>query len=545
MKHRCSTVGLGWLRTQQLTHRREKEKRRQQKAFQNAVQSCFSAKAKCVLEVISGQPDLLALNNAPCAQDYVNFMPTKKRKLETTLNLGMRPFILPKAVYAKTSLPLTITTLEDAIDMQKTTEDSDVHLSSGKWNKRIVEEEVMFAKCTSQRVTRAVSPERKMFDFFEPFEFPDSPEMLLFEHGRNHFSLGTMKADRADVVSKLLELLDQRETLQLQPYLERLERFRVVISHSVNRTLLEVRQNEALAQEAEAAADLVRCQAKRDRTRIRRAALRVNKLEDCYVVLRRIVPEAPDDLLGTKSDAKVRHAMFEFDRCHNCHGPMQLRISENALVCPSCASTSECPDPGGMALSVTYFNLDRKPSLLIHKRNHKLRDYLKQLLAKQKSVVPMSVMVDVTAQIVLMYKMKQAPVYKQTRSALLALGLRNFLDYCTQIHCRITGESPPIITPLQDEAITALFAEIQAPFEKLKERSCSTFFSISYVVLTLCKYLRFLHLLPFISLGNMRTRVETQECLMESIFREKDWKPFPRLTSAELGETRGEAGIEH
>ena len=112
--------------------------------------------------------------------------------------------------------------------------------------------------------------------------------------------------------------------------------------------------------------------------------------------------------------------------------------------------------------------------------------------------------------------------------------MRNFLGYCTQIHCRICGCNPPIVTPSQEEALSVLFVSIQEPFEELKERSCSTFFSISYVALTLCKFLGFDHLLPFISLGSTRMKVETQELLLGKIFERLGWTHFPKLTPNEL-----------
>jgi predicted RNA-binding Zn-ribbon protein involved in translation (DUF1610 family) len=252
--------------------------------------------------------------------------------------------------------------------------------------------------------------------------------------------------------------------------------------------------------------------------------------------LRKLVPEAPAAMLGLASEARVRHALFEFDRCAGCGSALHMETTEHSLLCPACGVRIECPDPGSMAMSVTYYNLDRRPSLLGHRRLPKLKEFLKQLLAKQKSVVPMAVLLDVTAHLVTVMGLKnQATLtFAAVRQALVALGMRNFVDYCTQIYCRIKGCAPPSISPEDEEALFVLFAAIQEPFEDLKERQSSTFFSMSFVVLALCKFLGLRSLLPFIPLTNPRTRVDTQQRLLRKIFERLQWAPFPELVKSEI-----------
>ena len=251
----------------------------------------------------------------------------------------------------------------------------------------------------------------------------------------------------------------------------------------------------------------------------------------CLMSLRKIIPEAPAELLGLATEARVRHALFEFDRCTLCDSPLEMDVVENSLLCATCGSRRACPDPGGMAMSVTYYNLDRRQTLFGHKRLTKLREYLKQLLGKQKSVVPMSVLLDIASHLtnVMGLQDPEKVKYRSVHAALVALDMRNFFDYCMQIYCRIRGCPPPTLHPESDEAICVLFAAIQRPFEELKEKTSSTFFSISYLVLTLCKFLNYSHLTPFITLSHSPARLYAQEKLLRLVFEKLNWRPFPEL----------------
>lgn len=248
------------------------------------------------------------------------------------------------------------------------------------------------------------------------------------------------------------------------------------------------------------------------------------------------LPEIKQELLLLFPQTKNPYKQFEFDRCKICATPLQLSLSDSVLSCSMCGSTTECPDPGGMSMSVTYYNLDKRSSLLVHKRLGKLKDFLKQLLAKQKSVVPISVIMDVTAHIVKVIgrQDKTSLKYQDVRLSLTTLDMKSFLDYSTQIYCRIKGCQPPKLSSADKEALFVLFAALQDPFDKMKERASSTFFSMNYVVLTLCKFLRLSHIIPFIQVSNTRTRIISQQILLEKIFSSLGWKPFPLLTEEEL-----------
>jgi hypothetical protein len=361
-----------------------------------------------------------------------------------------------------------------------------------------------------------------------------SPADLCLYEPHDASDLRDVPHDRAAILADLLLLVDTQQEEKQGPFRKQREACHRIMARSVGLPLIVVRQQQALARDATQGIHMVEFRSAQLRQQLHKTARTVKPLSECCVAFRKLVPDAPHDLLDSKTEAKVRNAMFEFDRCATCEGPLHMIVSAHSLVCPTCGSLTECPDPGSMALSVTYFNLDRRPSLLVHRRLSKLKDFLKQMLAKQKSIVPISVVVDVTAHLSQTLLLHEKPTYKQTRAALLSLGMRNFMGYCTQIHCRICGCNPPIVTPSQEEALSVLFVSIQEPFEDLKERSCSTFFSISYVALTLCKFLGFDHLLPFISLGSTRMKVETQELLLEKVFERLGWTHFPKLTPKEL-----------
>jgi len=228
---------------------------------------------------------------------------------------------------------------------------------------------------------------------------------------------------------------------------------------------------------------------------------------------------------------------FEFDRCIRCNSTMRNLTSECILVCQDCGLKSECPDPGSLGGAVTYYNFDRRASLLTHRRLIKVREYLKQVTAKQKSVVPVQVVLDILTRAAKRYPNMSSCnqiTFRQVRDTIVDLDMRNFLDYTTQIYCNICKCSPPKISPQVEETILVMIATIQEPFDDFKNKATSTFFSLPYLTLTVCRFLGLSELAKYILLVKTRTRIQTQEALLMKIFERLKWTPFPKLTEDDI-----------
>ncbi len=297
------------------------------------------------------------------------------------------------------------------------------------------------------------------------------------------------------------------------------------------RGVIHKMQEKALERERLIATKNLERQVRKLRLSVIKTLGRGQKDQYCNVELRALLPSAPASILGIQSEPRVMHSSFEFDRCGHCHAGLAMHVAQNQLLCPMCGAKQDCPDPGSMSMSITYYNLDRRPSLIAHKRLIKLKDFLKQRLAQQKSVVPRSVLLDISARLAKNGMCERASQLSFTliTSTLIEMGLENFRDYATQIYIRLKGCRPPSLSPSQEEALYVVFAAIQEPFEKLKEKPTSTFFTMSFITLSLCTFLKFDHVLPFIPVTNPRTRIESQQSMLEKIFEYLKWSPCPNV----------------
>lgn len=223
-----------------------------------------------------------------------------------------------------------------------------------------------------------------------------------------------------------------------------------------------------------------------------------------------------------------------FDTCNFCNALLFMDIQQNALICNSCGTWKECPDPGGSIMSVAYTNLEKRDSVLDHKRTRKLKEFLKQLTSKQKSIVPMNILLEISER---MYSagIDRDGITYQALTRIIVSEFKRFSDYTMQIYCQIKGCHPPQIHPRDEEAICIIFAAIQKPFEKIRlDSDRSTFFSMSYLLLVICKFLKYDYLLKYIPLQKTRTKLSTQQTMLRKVWDSLGWADFPGLTDEEI-----------
>ena len=222
--------------------------------------------------------------------------------------------------------------------------------------------------------------------------------------------------------------------------------------------------------------------------------------------------------------------LSDLDICAICQCVMSVDCHRITMSCNQCGFTQALVDPNSLMQATPYYNLEKKDTLLSHVRLRKLRDYMKHVFSKHKSVVPMQLLIDISRSLTTkMGIMSWSDLQFHHITALLETetSFKKFECYKMQIYCRLKGCNPPQLHPEQEEALVVLFVAIQGPFERLKKNEKSTFFTMSYIFYVLCKFLNYDDLLKYISIKRTRSKLQTQQDLLKAIFDELKWEPFP------------------
>ena len=221
--------------------------------------------------------------------------------------------------------------------------------------------------------------------------------------------------------------------------------------------------------------------------------------------------------IKTETKAVAITPATDFDICMICGSTMHLDCADIKLLCQVCGYTSEMQDPNSVMQATPYYNLEKKQTLLSHARLKKLKDFMKNIFSKHKSVVPTNVLIDISHHLASKRGIKTASQLEFDEIVSLIdsdEGFKKFNAYKMQIYCRLKGCDPPQLHPHEEEALFVLFIAIQSPFDNLKRNQKTTFFTIGYVFYVLCKFLGFVHILKFISIQRTRSRLHTQQGFM-------------------------------
>jgi hypothetical protein len=171
----------------------------------------------------------------------------------------------------------------------------------------------------------------------------------------------------------------------------------------------------------------------------------------------------------------------------------------------------------------------------------KFTTYMGSVLVRQKSVVPLHVLVEVCKITTERYSLEKASemTFVQVASVLeTSVKLKKFVDYKVQIYCRLKGNAIPRISPSQEEALTVLYLAIQEPFDRLKKDRRSTFFSVTFVMYVLCSFLGYHNMLEFIYIKKTRMKLHNQIAFLSLIFTDLGWSPFPQKLPADVDPRR-------
>jgi len=214
------------------------------------------------------------------------------------------------------------------------------------------------------------------------------------------------------------------------------------------------------------------------------------------------------------------------DDCPRCQGAMLLIATKSLLSCQQCGYSTTYLD--ATTSSVSYGDEVEFSSFSYKRLNH-FNEWMQQVQAKETTELPQSVVDAVMAELH-SRRVQLADVTPQrVREALKSLRLRKTYEHVAQITMRITGASPPQLTPDMEEMCRLCFIAVQPAFDKHCPPGRKNFLSYSYVLYKIFQLLGYDQSLDSFSLLKGRDKLAKQDHIFNKICEELDWEFVPSV----------------
>lgn len=249
------------------------------------------------------------------------------------------------------------------------------------------------------------------------------------------------------------------------------------------------------------------------------------------------VPEAAPIDYRQANRLLIREFLSEFENrpapmylvqkhvCLSCGDPLLLAINISMLICKRCKygyphmDTTTASMAYGDEVELTQFS---------YKTQHHCDDWIKKFQAKSSKIVERKI-IDVVMNWLWDngHRDKTKITRAMCRLALKKMNLHRYYDHVMQIWCRITGNYPPCMTPEEEDIYRAMFAAIQVPFLKWKDKvepGRHNFLSYGYVLYKFCQLLGWNQYLQYFSLLKGKDKLRRQDDMWRGICLELGWK---------------------
>jgi hypothetical protein len=216
------------------------------------------------------------------------------------------------------------------------------------------------------------------------------------------------------------------------------------------------------------------------------------------------------------------------DLCRACDEPLLLSVNGSLMVCPRCGCGYPYIDTTTASMS---YGEEVEFSSFTYKKVHHFDDWLKRIQNKgTKRAEPWVLDIVMKWHYDKGYTSATQIRRDTVRHALKENGLRRYYEYDMQIYCRITNQSPPYMTPEQEEICRLMFASIQAPYVKWKaviDPKRRNFLSYSLCLYLFCMLLGWHEFLPYFSLLKGVDKLQKQLLIWRGITRDLQWDFVP------------------
>lgn len=215
------------------------------------------------------------------------------------------------------------------------------------------------------------------------------------------------------------------------------------------------------------------------------------------------------------------------DFCSECKEPMQLYQTYSILVCSRCGRSTSFLDA---TASLLAYSDDYDYCSFSYKRINHFSEWLASIQAKETLEIPQSVLDTIMQHLhnQRIHDLKQVTVHK-IREILKKLKLRKYYEHVQLITCKITGRSPPRMTPEMEEKIKVCFLAASSAFQRHCPPDRKNMISYQLVLLKLCELLGYHEFVPYFMLLKGRDKLSRMDDIWKKICEDLDWTFIPSV----------------
>lgn len=228
--------------------------------------------------------------------------------------------------------------------------------------------------------------------------------------------------------------------------------------------------------------------------------------------------------------ANPRYSIEAKDLCKACGEPAQLHMGLSMLVCVKCGAAQPFLDATASLLSFNDDSYDY--ATFSYKRINHFTEWISAMQAKETTDIPSSVLEAVMTQLATDGVKPEDVNVHRVRDSLKKLKLRKYYEHTQLITCKITGRTPPRLSPTQEERIKLLFMAASAAFQQLCPPDRCNFLSYAYTTNALLKLQGLDELTSHLSLLRGQSKLKKQDDIWKMICDDLDWEFIPTATAS-------------
>jgi hypothetical protein len=210
------------------------------------------------------------------------------------------------------------------------------------------------------------------------------------------------------------------------------------------------------------------------------------------------------------------------EHCDMCNIAREEMSDEGVLVCPTCGSEAYMLVVSDLP---SFRDPPKERNNYAYKKINHLNEILNQFQAKESTIIPEEVMLEVVCEIKKRRIRNIAELTeKDMREILKKLNRSKYYEHATHILSRLNGNPPPTITPEIEEKIRTMFQEIQAPFLLYCPDDRTNFLSYSYILYKFFELLELDEYKVYFPLLKSRDRLIAHDQIWEKICSYLRWE---------------------
>lgn len=235
------------------------------------------------------------------------------------------------------------------------------------------------------------------------------------------------------------------------------------------------------------------------------------------------MPDALKAYLRDVEEEPLPLQIEQQDFCKACTSPMQLYTGMSLLVCTRCGASEPHLDANVTALPYSDDSYDC--SSMTSKRIAHWIDWVRTIQGKEIVDIPEHILTTIMDKLHADMVPKEKITVQRVRDILKKLRLRKYYEHVQLITSKITGISPPRLTPAQEEKLKMLFMAASHSFQKYCPETRQNFLSYGYVFSKLAGIMGLHEFDPFCTTLKCQEKLHKADAIFKKICEDRQW-PF-------------------